>query len=86
MTASSCTWSAIDAPWLGMIDQQSFGRVLSDIERLDPAAIISGHLPVARNVTGRILGAVQAAVGGGRIAAPDHDTVERLMAGGAVMA
>ena len=75
------TWSAIDAPWLGMTDRQAFGRVLSDIDRLDPSAIISGHLPVARGVTRRVIGAVDAAVGGGRIAAPDRDTIERLLAG-----
>ena len=41
-------WTAIDAPWLGMVDRTAFGRALASIERLDPAAIISGHLPVAR--------------------------------------
>ena len=26
-------WSGIDAPWLGMVDKQKFGRLLADIER-----------------------------------------------------
>ena len=74
-------WAAIDAPWLGMVDRQVFGRVLADIERLDPSAIIAGHLPVARGVTKRVLASVDAAVGGGRIAAPDRETIEALLAG-----
>ena len=40
------TWTAVDAPWLGLADRTAFGRVLKSIERLDPTAIISGHLPV----------------------------------------
>lgn len=74
------TWTAIDAPWLGMVDGAAFGRVLASIERLDPTAIISGHLPVARGITRAMLGSLSRAVSAGKIAAPDHDTIERLMA------
>ena len=74
------TWSAIDAPWLGAVDRQVFGRVLADIDRLDPSAIISGHLPVARGMTRRLLAILGQAAGGGRIDAPDHDTIEQLLA------
>lgn len=75
------TWSGIDAPWLGMVDKQSFGHLLSDIQRLDPSAIISGHLPVASAaMTGKVLGNLMAAVAGGRIAGPDRETVEAVIA------
>lgn len=75
------TWAAIDAPWLGMIDRAAFGRELAAIERLDPSAIISGHLPVARNVTRRLTGCLDCALAAGRIAAPDHAEIERLFKG-----
>lgn len=74
-------WSGVDAPWLGMIDRQAFGHLLGDIERLDPSAIISGHLPAALpRMTSRLLGNIMAAVSGGRIAAPDREAVESIMA------
>lgn len=79
-------WTAIDAPWLGMVDRVAFGRVLASIERLDPAAIISGHLPVARGITQAMLGCLDRALGAGQIAGPDHAAVERLMAGNSAAA
>jgi glyoxylase-like metal-dependent hydrolase (beta-lactamase superfamily II) len=74
------TWSGIDAPWLGMVDRAAFGHLLSDIERLDPAAIISGHLPFASsNVTRRLLANMTGAIAG-RIAGPDRNAIEQMFA------
>ena len=72
-------WTAIDAPWLGMVDRGAFGRVLAAIERLDPAAIISGHLPAARGITGEMTAYLDRALAAGKIDGPDHATIERLM-------
>ncbi len=73
-------WSGIDAPWLGMVDRQKFGHLLADLERLDPAAIISGHLPVAEKaVTQRLFRNMLAGVAT-RIAGPDREAIEALFA------
>jgi flavorubredoxin len=73
-------WSGIDAPWLGMVDKARFGALLSDIERLDPAAIISGHLPVAEKaVTQRLFRNMLGGVAT-RIAGPDREAIEALFA------
>jgi glyoxylase-like metal-dependent hydrolase (beta-lactamase superfamily II) len=74
------TWTAIDAPWLGMVDRLAFGRVLAGIERLDPAAIISGHLPVARGITRELVACLDLALAAGKIDGPDHAAIDRLMA------
>jgi hypothetical protein len=50
------------------------GRLLAAIDRLDPAAIVSAHLPVARGMTSRLLRVLDS----GRIAAPDCETLARL--------
>jgi glyoxylase-like metal-dependent hydrolase (beta-lactamase superfamily II) len=73
-------WTAIDAPWLGMIDRAAFGRVLAGIERLNPSAIISSHLPVARGITGELLGHLNRAIASDKMATLDHAAVEQLMA------
>ncbi len=78
-------WAGIDAPWLGMVDKARLGHLLSDIERLDPTAIISGHLPVTagpmiRKVLGNMLGSLSE----DRFAHPDRETIEGLFAQPAV--
>lgn len=44
------SWSAIDAPWLAQIDSNALGATLQRLEALDPAHILSGHLPPARDL------------------------------------
>lgn len=79
-------WAAVDAPWLSTVDPRTFGGLLRNIERLDPTAIISGHLPVARGMTGRLTTYLNDALAGGTFAVPDHDAFERLIAEGAAAA
>jgi glyoxylase-like metal-dependent hydrolase (beta-lactamase superfamily II) len=73
-------WASVDAPWLGWADKSAFGALLSDVERLDPSTIISGHLPATsgsmiRTVLGNLLGSMSA----GRFRGPDRDTIEQLI-------
>jgi glyoxylase-like metal-dependent hydrolase (beta-lactamase superfamily II) len=73
-------WASVDAPWLGWADKAAFGALLSDVQKLDPATIISGHLPATsgsmiRTVLGNLLGAMSA----GRFKGPDRDTIEQLL-------
>ncbi|WP_374626366.1 MBL fold metallo-hydrolase [Devosia sp.] len=75
------TWAGIDAPWLGMVDKTRLGHLLSDIARLDPTAIISGHLPVtAGGMIPRVLGNMLGALSEDRFAHPDRDSIEALFA------
>jgi flavorubredoxin len=43
-------WSSVDAPWLAQMDQGALGRMIDGLHRLDPDVVLSGHLPVARDV------------------------------------
>lgn len=72
------TWAALDMPALGMCDRAAMGRMLGAIDRLDPAAIVSAHLPVAQGMTSRLLRTFDRVLDSGRIAAPDHETLARL--------
>jgi glyoxylase-like metal-dependent hydrolase (beta-lactamase superfamily II) len=79
------TWAGIDAPWLGMVDKTKLGRLLDDVERLDPTAIISGHLPAtAGRSIHTVLGNMLGALSEDRFALPDRDAVEALFAQPAV--
>lgn len=79
------TWAGIDAPWLAVADKHRLGQLLSDIERLDPAAIISGHLPAtAGKMIHTVLGNMLGALSENRFALPDREAVEALFAAPAV--
>lgn len=43
-------WSSVDAPWLAQMDRTALGKTLGLLDRLEPAHVLSGHLPVARCV------------------------------------
>jgi hypothetical protein len=74
-------WAGIDAPWLGMADKAMFGNLLADIERLDPSAIISGHLPATSGpMIRKVLGNLIVSMSAGKFAAPNRETVEALFA------
>lgn len=78
-------WAGIDAPWLGMVDKTRLGHLLADIERLDPAAIISGHLPAtAGKMIRRVLGNMLGSLSEDRFTHPDRETIEGLFAQPAV--
>ncbi len=74
-------WASVDAPWLGWVDKSMFSALLSDIEKLDPSAIISGHLPMARGpMIHKVLGNLIGSMGASRFGGPDRDTIEGLFA------
>ncbi len=78
-------WASVDAPWLGWVDKSTFSALLSDIEKLDPSAIISGHLPAASGpMIHKVLGNLIGSMGASRFGGPDRDTIEGLFAQPAV--
>lgn len=75
------TWAGIDAPWLAVADKHRLGQLLTDIEKLDPSTIISGHLPAtAGRMIHTVLGNMLGALAEDRFALPDREAVEALFA------
>ena len=72
-------WASIDAPWLGQVDAAKLGRTLAAIERLDPAAVLVGHLPVSRGNVRRLTRIIARAYGQGLETVPDGLSIERLL-------
>jgi glyoxylase-like metal-dependent hydrolase (beta-lactamase superfamily II) len=72
-------WAGIDAPWLGQVDRGALGRTLRAIERLDPAAVLSGHLPVVRGDVARLTRILAGAYGRGVDVCADDLSMERLL-------
>ena len=59
------SWSSIDAPWMADHDGSALSRKLAAVERLEPQALLSAHLPVARGDVRRLTGIVANAYGSG---------------------
>lgn len=73
-------WSTIDAPWLQVADRDRLGATLAAVDRLDPSAILSGHLPHAGQDTGRLTREVHAAWVAGGAAGIDPLAIEAVAA------
>ncbi len=74
-------WAALDMPALGMSDRSVLHRLFAAHERLNPAAVISAHLPVARGMMGTLLRLLDRVLDSGRVAPPDCEILKRLAGG-----
>jgi glyoxylase-like metal-dependent hydrolase (beta-lactamase superfamily II) len=75
-------WSAIDAPWLQHLDAAYLARTVDALRRLDPAVIVSAHLPHACGMTSDLAGHLVEAAGNapaaGAEAAGMHEALTAL--------
>ena len=70
-------WSSIDAPWLAQMDRGSLDGMLGALDTLDPAHVLSGHLPVAQRL-GTLTGIVRDAYGRGTTNAVTSETAAHI--------
>jgi glyoxylase-like metal-dependent hydrolase (beta-lactamase superfamily II) len=72
-------WSSVDAPWLAQMDRGSLHRMLRALDALDPAHVLSGHLPVAQRLA-TLTGIVGRAYGRGTTSAVTPETAAQVEA------
>jgi glyoxylase-like metal-dependent hydrolase (beta-lactamase superfamily II) len=75
------TWATVDAPWLTMVDPDRYGDRLAAVAALDPAVILSSHLPPASGMAETLLGHLSAAAAAPAFVGPDQAALEKMMAG-----
>src|SRR5690606_8287939 len=73
-------WTSIDSPWLHNVDRQRFGGELKRIESLDPAWILSSHLPPAESLTGTFLESLAAVPDSEPFVGPNQVALEAMLA------
>jgi glyoxylase-like metal-dependent hydrolase (beta-lactamase superfamily II) len=77
------TWATVDAPWLNITDAGRFAARLDLLRQLDPAVILSGHLPPAPgHVRETLFGHLDEARQAPLFEGPDQAMVEQMMARG----
>jgi hypothetical protein len=75
------TWATVDAPWLASIDPRRIAAVGAPLQRLDPSAVLSSHLPPAGGgMLGTLLAHIESACSAKRFEGPDQAELERMMA------
>lgn len=76
------TWATVDAPWLNLTDAERYAGALDLVRRVNPAVILSGHLPPAAARDRETLFALLTEAREAPIfSGPDQAMVERTMAG-----
>jgi flavorubredoxin len=75
-------WVTIDSPWIHDVDRKLFADHLAQIGGLDPTIVLSSHLPPAPGaMLDRLLDTLAAAPDAPPLVAPDHATLEQMLAG-----
>lgn len=72
-------WSSVDSPWLAQMDAAALGQTLGVLDRLEPAHVLSGHLPVAHGLA-TLTGIVRDAYGRGTTDAVAPETAAQVEA------
>ncbi|HKJ88122.1 MAG TPA: MBL fold metallo-hydrolase [Gammaproteobacteria bacterium] len=76
-------WAGVDAPWLGLAEENRYGKALEAARGLAPSTVLSSHLPPAEGMIGTLLGALAKARSAPAFRGPDQVELERMMAGSA---
>lgn len=76
-------WATVDAPWLADVDGVRFGQRLAGIRALEPAVVLSSHLPPAAGLTDTMLGHLDAAREAPPFVGPNQAALEAMLAGAA---
>jgi glyoxylase-like metal-dependent hydrolase (beta-lactamase superfamily II) len=76
------TWTQVDSPWLGMVDEHAFGKALKGVRDLNPSTVLSSHLPPAdAGMLDTLIECMAAARKAPAFVGPDQAALEHMMAG-----
>ena len=74
-------WATVDSPWVHTTDAARYLSTVQPIRAMDPAAILSTHLPPAIGQTAQFLEMLAAAPDADPFVGPDQHALEEILAG-----
>ncbi|MFU8875644.1 hypothetical protein [Micromonospora sp. SL4-19] len=74
-------WATVDSPWVHTVDPARFLATLQPLRAMDPAAILSTHLPPAVGCTSDLLDTIAAAPYADPFVGPDQAALQQMLAG-----
>lgn len=73
-------WATVDSPWLHKVDRTAFAKELQGIRDLEPALVLSSHLPAAPGgMVDRMLASLEAAPTAQPFVGPDQAGLEQML-------
>ena len=73
-------WASVDSPWVHTVDQAKYLATVAPLRSLDPAWILSSHLPPATHGTRDFSSMLTAAPSAPAFIGPDQNALEQLLA------
>ena len=73
-------WAGVDSPWVHSVDPGKYRATIDPIRRLDPSAVYSSHLPVARGLNRTLLEMLHEAPDSQPFVGPDQSALEQMLA------
>jgi hypothetical protein len=80
LRAGQLLWATVDSPWVHTVDAAKFLHTLAPLQALEPAIILSSHLPPAIGRTADLLDMAAAAPRCTPFVGPDQAALEHLLA------
>lgn len=74
-------WATVDSPWVHTVDTAKYLSSFTTLRDMNPAQILSTHLPPAVGRTGQFLDMLAAAPNADPFTGPDQAALEQLLAG-----
>jgi hypothetical protein len=81
LVAAQRLWVTVDSPWVSGVDRSRFAASLEPLRALDPAVVLSTHLPPARGAMPALLDMLDSAPDAEPFVGPDQAVLEQLLAG-----
>lgn len=80
LTRGMVAWGTFDAPWMHVVDLDRFEAVLDGVRRLEPARVLSSHLPAAEGNLEHFLEVLRSLRDADPAVPPDHEAFAQLAA------
>jgi len=80
LAQGTISWASGDNPWVHMVEPGLFRQALEKVRQMDPAMILSGHLPPARGKTLWLLELLATVPASTPFVAPNQAALEQILA------
>jgi glyoxylase-like metal-dependent hydrolase (beta-lactamase superfamily II) len=78
--AGQLLWAGVDSPWVHDVDPAKYLATIAQVDRLDPTAVYSSHLPPAEGVNAALLEVLRQAPDAPPFVGPDQAALEAMLA------
>ena len=73
-------WHSVDQPWVHLVDEAKFARLLDKVRQMDHKIILAGHLPPCRGMNEECLKLMAGLPGAEPFVGPNQVDLEAMMA------